>query len=70
MQRIALSTTRGAGESSLRGAAALAASVAQQLGRDTHFELAAGPLQLCKLRSTVTPCKLKQAWGEPKRPWF
>jgi hypothetical protein len=39
------------GESSLRGAAVLAASVAQPRGRDVPFELAAGPRQLRKLRS-------------------
>jgi hypothetical protein len=60
---------RGAGESSLRGAAVLAACVAQPRGRDAPFELAAGQRQLRKLRGAASPCKSKRAWGEPKRPW-
>jgi hypothetical protein len=60
---------RGVGESSLRGAAVLAASVAQPRGRDVPFELAAGPRQLRKLRGAAAPSKSKRALGEPKRPW-
>ena len=55
---------RGVGESSMRGAAVLAASVAQPRGRD-----AAGPRQLRKLLGAGAPSQSKRAWGEPKRPW-
>jgi hypothetical protein len=55
---------RRTGESSLRGAAALAACAAQPSSRDARFELAAGPRQLRKLRGPVSRSDLGASRSE------